>query len=322
MKEATVREIRMSYYSRRELLLAAAAGAICTALSPINILAADPCTVEHPFTPSRKDFSGQCPNCGMVRSMWARTWMTFENSEGKSPACSFHCLADVALKSGEDPKNVMVALYLEPKKMIPAEKVFFVVGSKAKGTMTMRSKLAFPSKDEAEKFTKSCGGEVVGFKETLKIAKAGITRENPMLVDRRLKKGVIVEPVDNKDECLVCGMYPARYPKHKCQIIAKDKKVYHFCSTQCLFEFLKNTKEYVKADVTPFRIWGIDYATGAWISGKTAYYVVGSGKQGPMGYEAFAFDKKKAAGDFARKEGGKVLVFSEVGIDNIKPEPK
>ena len=117
-------------------------------------------------------------------------------------------------------------------------------------------------------------------------------------------------------------MYPARYPKHKCQIIAKDKNVYHFCSTQCLFDFLKNTKEYVKADVTPFQIWVIDYAAGTWISGKTAYYVVGSGMQGPMGYEAIAFDKKNAAGDFARKEGGNALVFSEVGIGNIKPEPK
>ena len=164
--------------------------------------------------------------------------MIFENSEGKSPACSFHCLADVALKSGEDPKNVMVALYRDPKKMIQAEKVFFVVGSKAKGTMTMKSKIAFPSKDDAEEFAKSCGGEVVGFKEALKIAKTGITKENPMLVDSRLKKGVIVEPVDNKDECPVCGMYPARYAKHKCQIIAKDKKVSHFCSTQCLFDFL------------------------------------------------------------------------------------
>jgi nitrous oxide reductase accessory protein NosL len=269
--------------------------------------------------PPQNDFSGQCPNCGMVRPMWARTWFVFENAEGQSQACSFHCLADVALKSGEDPKNVRVAHYQAPKKMIKAEAAFFVVGSKAKGTMTMQSKIALPSKAEAERFSAACGGEVVGYGQALTLAKAGIAKENPMLIKKRLKKGVIVEPVDNQDRCPVCSMYPARYPRHKCQIMAKSKERYHFCSTQCLFEFLAHTGKYAKADVVPFRIWVIDFPSGAWISGKTAYYVVGSGEQGPMGYEAIVFDKKKAAGDFTRQAGGRVLTFAKVSVDDIKP---
>lgn len=312
----------MPNHTRREILLAAVAGTIYTAFSPIAVLAADPCLVNHPLMPPRKDFSGQCPNCGMVRPMWARTWITFENSEGKSQACSFHCLADVALKSGESPKNVQVALYLHPEKMVPARQAFFVVGSKAKGTMTMKSKIAFPSKAEAEKFSKSCGGDVVVFQEALTAAKAGIAKENPILVQKRLKKGVIVEPVDDKDHCAVCNMYPARYPRHKCQIITQAKETYHFCSTQCLFEFLKHPREYVKKDVVPFRIWVIDFPTSAWISGKTAYYVTGSRQHGPMGLEAIVFNKKKAAGDFAGKEGGKVLTFDQVTPDAIKPDTK
>ncbi len=309
----------MSNYTRREIIITAVVGTIYTAFSPISVLAADPCMVDHPLMPPRKELSGQCPNCGMARPMWARTWFTFENSEGKSQACSFHCFADVALKSGEDPKNVHVAHYLNPEKMIPAQQAFFVVGSKAKGTMTMKSKIALPSKAEAEKFAGSCGGEVVGFQKTLTMAKAGIAKENPMLVQKRLKKGVIVEPAANKDRCPVCGMYPAKYPKHKCQMITKDKHVYHFCSTQHLFEFLKNSRKYATKDVTPFRIWVVDFPAGAWIGGKTAYYVVGSGKKGPMGHEAIAFDKKKTAGEFASKEGGKVLTFAQVTIDAIKP---
>ena len=309
----------MSKHNRREFLLVAAAGTLYTAFSPINAFAADPCEIQHPFMPPRKDFSGQCPNCGMVRPMWARTWFTFENSEGKSQACSFHCLADRALKSGEEPNNVHTAIYLKPEKMIPVEQAFFVVGSKAKRTMTMKSKLAFPSKAEAETFVGSCGGEVVEYAKALTMAKAGIAKENPMLLKRRLKKGVIVEPVDDKDHCPVCNMYPARYPKHKCQIITKEKKVVHFCSTQCLFEFLKHTQKYVKENVTPFRIWVIDFPAGVWISGKTAYFVVGSGQHGPMGPEAIAFDKKKTAGEFARKEGGRVLTFPKVDIEEIKP---
>ena len=312
----------MSNCTRREILLAAVAGSIYAAFSPISVLAADPCSVSHPLMPPQKEFSGQCPNCGMVRPMWARTWKTFENAEGKSQACSFHCLADVALKSGEDPKNVRVALYFNPKEMIPAEQAFFVVGSKAKGTMTMKSKIALSSKVEAEKFAASCGGKVVGYEEALAMAKAGIAKENPMLLEKRLKKGVIVEPVDQKDRCPVCGMYPSRYPKHKCQMITKEKNVVHFCSTQHLFEFLKHTRKYVKTDVTPSQIWVIDFPTGAWIGGRTAYYVVGSGSQGPMGDEAITFDKKEAADDFARKEGGKVLMFSQVTIDAVKPKSK
>ena len=309
----------MSNYTRREIILTAVAGTIYTAFSPIGVLAADPCSVDHPLLPPRKKFSGQCPNCGMVRPMWARTWVTFENSEGKSQACSFHCLADRTLKSGEDPKNIQVALYLNPEKMVPAEQAFFVVGSKAKGTMTVKSKIAFSSKVEAKKFSSSCGGEVTGFQKALTMAKAGIAKENPMIVQKRLKKGVIVEPADNEDHCSVCNMYPARYPRHKCQIITREKEIYHFCSSQCLFEFLKHTRNYATKDVAPFRIWVVDFANGVWIGGKTAYYVVGSGKLGPMGHEAIAFDKKKAAGDFARKEGGKVLAFAQVTIDAIKP---
>ncbi len=310
----------MSNCTRREILVAAVAGTVYTALSPISALAAVPCMVDHPLMPPRKEFSGQCPNCGMVRPMWARTWFTFENSEGESRACSFHCLADVALKSDEDPKNVRVALYLNPEKMVPAQQAYFVVGSKAKGTMTMKSKIAFASKAEADKFAGSCGGDVAEFRKALAMAKAGIAKENPMLVQKRLKKGVIVEPVDDKDHCLVCNMYPARYPRHKCQITTQEKETHHFCSTQCLFEFLKHPREYAKKDFVPFRIWVIDFPTGAWISGKTAYYVTGSRQHGPMGPEAIVFDKKKAAGDFTGKEGGKVLTFTQVAIDDFKPD--
>ncbi len=309
----------MSDCTRREILLAAIAGSIYAAFSPLSVLASDSCLVDHPLMPPRKDFSGQCPNCGMVRSMWARTWFEFENSEGKSQACSFHCLADRAVKSDEDPQNVKVALYLDPQKMIPAEQAFFVVGSKAMGTMTMKSKIALSSKDEAEKFRRSCGGKVVGFRQALTTAKAGIAKENPMLREKRLKKGVIVEPVDNKSHCSVCNMYPARYPRHKCQIITQAKETYHFCSTQCLFEFLSHPRKYIQKDVVPLRIWAIDFPAGVWISAKTAYYVVGSGNLGPMGPEAIVFDHKRAAGDYARTEGGKVLTFNQVTIDAIKP---
>ena len=87
-----------------------------------------------------------------------------------------------------------------------------------------------------------------------------------------------------------------------------------------LFEFLRNAKKYAKSEVKPVLIWVVDYPSGPWIGARSAYYVVGSKVQGPMGHEAFPFDKKKAAEEFAKKEGGKVLVFSQVGPDNIMPK--
>lgn len=303
--------------SRRKFLSLTLKGTAALTFYPLYAYAANPCNIQHPISPPDASLSGQCPNCGMVRSMWARTWKTFENSEGPSEACSFHCLADVALKSGEEPKNVMVALYAEPQKLIPADKAFYVVGSKAPGTMTMKSKVAFASKPEAEKFAGDCGGSVTGYAEALQIAKDGINKENQMIVQRRLKKGKIVEPVDDKDRCPVCGMYPARYPKHKNQIQTKEGEVFHFCSTQCLFAFLANPDKYAGKDVKPFLMWVVDFESGNWISGRTAYYVVGSNQSGPMGKEAFAFDKSADASKFAERFNGKVIIFQGVTIEKI-----
>ena len=308
----------MQSKSRRNFLSLTLKSAGALYLYPLYAYAADPCTIQHPLSPPDKSFTGQCPNCGMVRPMWARTWKTFKNSEGLTEACSFHCLADVALKSGEEPQDVKVALFMDPNKMIPAEKAYYVVGSKAPGTMTMKSKLAFASKAEAEKFSKECGGTVQGYDLTLKMAKESINKENQMIVKRRLKKGKIVEPVDNKDRCPVCGMYPARYPKNKCQIQTKGKEVFHFCSTQCLFTFLGDSAKYAGKEVQPFLMWVVDVDSGAWISGRTAYYVVGSNQSGPMGKEAFAFDKNAVAEGFAKKYKGKVVIFQGVTIGKIK----
>ncbi|MGD8294240.1 MAG: nitrous oxide reductase accessory protein NosL [Desulfobacterales bacterium] len=307
----------MSEQSRREFIIELSMGIGAVCLLSLPAFAEGPCSVNHPIIPPNKNLKGQCPNCGMVRPMWARTWMTFENSEGKFQVCSFHCLAEMALKAGEDPRNVKVALYKDPDTMIPAERVHFVVGSRARGTMTMTSKLAFASKVEADKFAESCSGKVMDFKDTLEIAKIGIQKENKMIVKNRLEKGKIVEPVDNKEKCPVCDMYPARHPKNKCQIQTRDKTVYHFCSTQCLFNFLENSAKYAGKEVQPFFIWVVDFNSGDWIGGKTAYYVVGSVKKGPMGKEAFVFDKMTDAKNFVKTNGGKAIIFSGVTFAKI-----
>lgn len=304
--------------NRRAFLKTALTTAGAAVFWPLPVYAATTCNIRHPLTPPDPRFKGQCPNCGMVRAMWARTWVAFENAEGKSEACSLHCLADVALKSGERPHHVQVALYERPEAMHPAEGAFFVVGSRARGTMTPQSKIAFGTQEAAARFSRSCGGQVASFETAFTLARQGVPQENEMIAGNRLKKKKIIEPRDNQERCPVCEMYPARYPRHKSQIHTRDQTIYHFCSTQCLFAFLADSAKYAGRPVEPFLLWVVDYETQAWISARTAYYVVGSSKQGPMGGEALVFDHRARAETFARQHGGRVMLFGAVTPEKIQ----
>ena len=292
-------------------------GAGIITLFPQEILASDQCAVQHPFMPPNKALKGQCHNCGMNRPMWARTWHTYTRDGQPLEVCSLHCLAEAALNSGTTPQNIQVALYLEPEKTVPAEKAFYVIGSKARGTMTMNSKLAFATQQDAESFASECGGTAGSFDEAYKAAITTIAKENKMINKNRVAKGKIVEPVDNKDQCPVCDMYAARYPKNKCQLQTSDGEVIHFCSTQCLFEFLKNPQKYNKPGLKTKSIWVVDYASDQWIYGSNAYYVLGSTVTGPMGKEAFPFVSIEAAKKFSAVHSGKVMQFNKVTIDQL-----
>jgi copper chaperone NosL len=278
------------------------------------------CRSEHPLTPPRKNYHGQCPVCGMVRPMWARTWIRFEPYLGVDQVCSFHCLADWILKTGREPKNIVLAVYHEPEKMIPADQAVIVLGSAAAGTMSPISKIVFDGHARAMAFSGNCGGEIVDFPKALEVAKAGVVKENQRINARRLKKGKIVEPSET-DECPVCHMVPARYPHGKCQIQTRNGKRRHFCSTQCLFAFLGKPSQYADHPVGPFFIWVVDRNSGIWIGGRTAFYVIGSSKVfGPMGYEAFPFNSLNEAREFAAENGGKAVGYGDVTIREVVPE--
>jgi len=270
------------------------------------------CHVVHPLAPPDPALHGRCPNCGMMRSMWARTWKTFHLDRGIGEACSFHCLLDMAVKSGRTFQNVQTALFLQPRGMIAAADAWYVVGSSVKGTMTMLSKAAFPSRSVAADFARTCGGELADFKTTFQLARKALDKENAMIDHKRLAKGKIVPPVDIKDECVVCRMYPARYPRHCSQVSYGDAQVDHFCSTHCLFKWLTDLKNNPSHPGRNGMIWVTDYGSGRWISGRTAYYVMDSRTMGPMGAEAIAFDRQAQARDFSRGKGGQVMTFEKV----------
>jgi nitrous oxide reductase accessory protein NosL len=309
----------MKSIPRRSFLKFLAFSTVSPSLFPA-IANADACKVPHPIMPPDNRYPGRCPVCGMIRPMWARTWITFSPVMEVSQVCSFHCLADWALKSGRDPEGVMLTIYHHPGKSIPAEKAFIVMGSTAAGTMSPVSKIVFAAKPEADAFAATCGGTVVDYPRALLTAKVSVARENQTINKRRIEKGKILEP-KQEDSCVVCGMFPARYPYGKCQIQTKDGNTLHFCSTQCLFAFLGRQTAYIDAPLTPILVWVVDRNSGMWISGRTAFYVIGSSKVfGPMGHEAFPFALLEDAKTFAVENGGKAVGYGDVAIDRIVPQ--
>jgi nitrous oxide reductase accessory protein NosL len=248
----------------------------------------------------------------MARAMWARTWKVFQLADRPQEACSFHCLVDRAVKSAADPQNVKTALFLEPRGMIPAEAAWYVVGSSAAGTMTPVSKAAFLTKAAALDFARVCGGAVRDYAATFQAARDTLVKENAVIDRKRLAKGRIQPPVDLKDECVVCRMYPARYPRHCSQVAHPDGHIDHFCSTHCLFSWLGDPSRGSAAAAVAGIIWVTDFSAERWISARTAYYVVDSRYVGPMGAEAVAFDHRTRALDFTGQWGGRVLTFDQV----------
>lgn len=260
----------------------------------------------------------------MVRPMWARTWITFTPYQGVEQVCSFHCLVDWSIKTGQDPTDIMLTVYHEPGKMIPAGSTFVVSGSGAAGTMSPVSKIVFDKRTNAEEFAEQCGGDLLDFPGALAAAKSSVLKENKMIKTRQIKKGKIVEP-SQTDRCIVCNMVPALYPYGKCQIKTKKiktkkGKTFHFCSTQCLFAFMGKQSLSVEQPVEPFLIWVVDRNSGMWISGRTAFYVIGSSKVfGPMGYEALPFNSMDEASEFATENGGTAVNYGGVTIEKIVP---
>jgi len=277
--------------------------------------AGGPCELKHPLAPPDATLTGRCPNCGMPQAMWARTWKTFASLDGATQACSFHCLAEMALKSGATPTNVQTALYQQPRVYIAAAAASYVIGARVPGTMTSQSKLAFPSLTAATQFADACGGRVVDYSAVLAAAAAALPEENRMIDQRRRERGVIGEPQELKDECPVCRMYPARYPKSRAQRRSSDGQVVYYCSTHCLFA--------VKQEAAPREtmIWVTDYASGRWISAFSAYYVVASTYQGPMGTEAVAFDRRTAAETFMHQHGGQVVGYRQAAAIQAGRKP-
>ncbi|MHB8810810.1 MAG: nitrous oxide reductase accessory protein NosL, partial [Desulfobulbaceae bacterium] len=198
-----------------------------------------------------------------------------------------------------------------PEKMVPAAQAFYVVGSTAPGTMTAVSKLAFADRAAAEKFAGEYGGKVTDFTAAYQQAVAELDKDRQGIDMKRKKSGKIVEPTA-ADACIVCGMRPAVYPNNRAQILTADKKTLHFCSGQCLVNFLAAPAKYAGPESKLAFVWASVYPEGMYDFAGGLFYVVGAKAMGPMGQEPFAFRTRKQAEEFVAGKGGSIVTFAEL----------
>lgn len=118
-----------------------------------------------------------CAQCGMNRGMFEQSRMLVTYADGKTAAtCSIHCTA-IELKNNKRKavKSVQVGDY-DSKKLIDAEKAFWVTGGDLQGVMTDMPKWAFAGKKGAEAFIAKHGGKMVTYREALNLAKKEVAK--------------------------------------------------------------------------------------------------------------------------------------------------
>jgi copper chaperone NosL len=130
-----------------------------------------------------------CSYCGMDRAKFAHSRIFIEYDDGTTfGACSIHCATiDMAVHIDKSPKAIGVGDY-GTKKLIDAEKAFWVIGGNKMGVMSKRAKWAFENKADAEKFMKKNGGQLAEFEQAIKASYEDMYQDTKMIRERRLEK--------------------------------------------------------------------------------------------------------------------------------------
>lgn len=129
-----------------------------------------------------------CPICGMNLKMFYKTSHASKHRDGKHRQyCSIRCLA-VDHKEHNISLDTVQVVDVNSEKLIDANKAFYVINSKIKGTMTKVSKLAFATQKEAEAFAKANGGEVTDFKTVFEKANESLKTDIAMVNTKKQKK--------------------------------------------------------------------------------------------------------------------------------------
>lgn len=142
-----------------------------------------------------------CKYCGMDRKTFAHSRMLVSYEDGSSMGtCSLHCTAvELALNIDKTPRTIEVGDY-KTKKLVDAEKAFWVIGGSKPGVMTKRAKWAFESKTDAEAYIKENGGKPASFDEAIKASYEDMYADTKMIREKRkmMKMKKMNAPAEHK----------------------------------------------------------------------------------------------------------------------------
>ena len=167
----------------------------------VFVLAALILSLSAGFCLAQDDVAKQasCKYCGMDRKTFAHSRMLVTYEDGSSMGtCSLHCTAvELALNIDKTPKSIEVGDF-KTKKLIDAEKAFWVIGGSKPGVMTKRAKWAFESKADADAFIKENGGKLVSFDEAIKASYEDMYADTKMIRDKRKMMKKMKAPAEHK----------------------------------------------------------------------------------------------------------------------------
>ena len=127
-----------------------------------------------------------CKYCGMDRTKFAHSRMVVDYDDGSSlGTCSIHCLAiEIVVNMDKTPRSLKVGDF-NSKKLIDAEKAFWVIGGNKPGVMTKKAKWAFENKADAEKFIAENGGSLATFDQAIKATFEDMYADTKMIREKR-----------------------------------------------------------------------------------------------------------------------------------------
>lgn len=125
------------------------------------------------------------------------------------------------------------------------------------------------------------------------------------------------QAIGHDDVCHLCGMTIHNFPGPKGELYERgNSEILKFGSTTDMFAYLLDPEHSHAIE----SVFVHDMGATSWeapddkafINAHTAWYVVGSSREGAMGPTLASFDKREAADVFAKQYGGNVYSFAEI----------
>ncbi|SMC09153.1 nitrous oxide reductase accessory protein NosL [Nitratiruptor tergarcus] len=167
-----------------------------------------------------------CSVCGMNLAKFYKTNHLVVLKDGKQmQLCSMHCLAQVYPHIKDKIAKIMV-VDAKSGKFIPVQNAYYVVGSSVPGTMSMQSKIAFSSIDDAKAFQKKYGGKIMRFDEAFALQRKMFAKEQAKIAHKQ-KKMAMMGKILYKKHCKKVDGEFASLAKLKEHIVKN-----HLCNLQ------------------------------------------------------------------------------------------